>query len=79
MLAKVGEMPNIGRAFKVKSYRPDGCAKCGSTLYEDDLVAYVDKQITCKPCVDKIKAESPLLQKAIGKHVGNDNKGGAVR
>lgn len=59
------EMLTIGRLFQLKLAHPEGCYDCGRILFEDDLVGYVNGNLTCNdPCILRIKAADPLYRKA---------------
>jgi hypothetical protein len=55
-------MKRIGRLWRLNYWHESGCAHCNSDMFEDDLVAWVDDQLTCKQCIDKLKANNPLLK-----------------
>lgn len=56
--------PIIGRRHTLTYGVPDGCGTCGRDLFEGTTVAFVNEQLTCLECVEKLIGESAIGRKA---------------
>lgn len=54
----------VSRLFRLHYGHPDGCGTCEEPLCEGDQVAYVDDELTCEACVEKMWTSTRIGRKA---------------